>query len=105
MYASYLIRGQLIHQMHRDVVFDVPSGLQNVGSSPRCAVQGFYMPGRLVSVQGHPEFNEDIITKIIRMRRSQHIFDGDVADDGLARAPLKHDGLSISIVFWEFLVK
>ncbi|KAF3035215.1 hypothetical protein E8E12_003521 [Didymella heteroderae] len=49
-----------IHQMHKDIVFEYPEGVEPLGGSPRCLTQGMYQKNRLISVQGHPEFHEGI---------------------------------------------
>ncbi|THC91760.1 hypothetical protein EYZ11_008767 [Aspergillus tanneri] len=44
-----------LHQMHRDIVYEVPHGCVNLGSTALCKIHGFYMPRRILTVQGHPE--------------------------------------------------
>lgn len=104
-FDSYLlvITDQAIHQMHRDTVFELPSGFECVGSSPRCAIQGFYLPKHVFSVQGHPEFTAFIVSQIIEVRHSQGIFNDELWEDGMKRAPLPHDGALISAAICRFL--
>lgn len=92
-------------QMHRDICFELPPGLLSIGSSPRCSFQGFFLPGRIISVQGHPEFNEFIVSQIIATRYQQGVFDNELRDEGLKRAVLPHDGPSISAVICRFLLE
>ncbi|RHZ43367.1 type 1 glutamine amidotransferase [Aspergillus thermomutatus] len=57
------MRLQLIHgdwvvvQGERGLRLRLPDGWVNVGSTPRCPVQGVYRPGRVLTLQGHFEFD------------------------------------------------
>ncbi|KAF2017273.1 class I glutamine amidotransferase-like protein [Aaosphaeria arxii CBS 175.79] len=93
-----------LHQMHRDVVFDVPEGFQNLGTSPRCDVQGLYLPNRAFSVQAHPEFDDYIMDKILKKRHGDGIFSDDMYEDGNLRASLEHDGLLVATTIWKFFL-
>ncbi|KAB8260329.1 Aldehyde/histidinol dehydrogenase [Aspergillus pseudonomiae] len=81
-----------IHQMHTDIVYDVPPGFVNLGSSPRCKVQGLYMPQRVLTLQGHPEYDEFVTTELIKLRHAIGRFDDELAKDGLSRVGNQHDG-------------
>ncbi|KAF2083702.1 class I glutamine amidotransferase-like protein [Saccharata proteae CBS 121410] len=94
-----------IHQMHRDIVYSYPAEVEPLGHSPRCSVQGMYAQGRLMTVQGHPEFNKDIMEVILAGRHEQGIFDDDLYRDSVKRAGLHHDGLLISQAFLRFLME
>lgn len=91
--------------MHRDIVFEYPEGVEKLGASPRCLVQGMYKKGRFISVQGHPEFNEGIVTHLVKMRNEQGIFKDEMARDALERVGNHHDGLSIAKAFLRFLLE
>jgi CRISPR/Cas system CMR-associated protein Cmr3 (group 5 of RAMP superfamily) len=90
--------------MHRDIVVSVPKDAVNLGYSPICEVQGLYIPGRVFSVQAHPEFSGFIMTSILEARRAQAIFNDDVYQSGLSRADNDHDGVLVSMVIWRFLL-
>lgn len=90
--------------MHRDIVHDVPNGCVNLGHSPRCGVQGLYIPKRVLTVQGHPEFNEYIMSRVLEMRHEQKIFDDDLFQDGMSRAGKPHDGQRIGATICKFLL-
>ncbi|EOA87050.1 hypothetical protein ACJQWK_08746 [Exserohilum turcicum] len=94
-----------IHQMHKDVVFEYPAGVEKLGASPRCLVQGMYKKGRLISVQGHPEFTEPIVSYLVKMRAEQGIFEEQQARDALDRVAKHHDGLVIAKAFLRFLLE
>lgn len=88
-------------------MFETPAGFENLGTSARCAVQGMYLKGKVFSVQGHPEFDEFIISEIMKKRHSQGTYGegpcGDaVFNDGMARAPLQHDGALVASIICQF---
>lgn len=91
--------------MHRDIVFAYPQGVQELGSSPVCNVQGMYAPGRLITVQGHPEFNEEIMTEILNARHVIGVFDDDTFEAALKRVVKPHDGVVVSKAFLRFLLE
>ncbi|KAI4628394.1 hypothetical protein J4E80_002533 [Alternaria sp. BMP 0032] len=94
-----------IHQMHKDVVFEYPEGVEKLGGSPRCLVQGMYKKGKLISVQGHPEFTEPIVSYLVKMRAEQGIFEDEQAKDALERVGKHHDGVVIAKAFLRFLME
>ncbi|KAK5107375.1 hypothetical protein LTR62_001318 [Meristemomyces frigidus] len=94
-----------IHQMHRDIVYAYPVSVEPLGSSDRCSVQGMYSKGRLISVQGHPEFNEEIVEELLVNRHEQGIFPDGVYEDGMRRVGERHDGVVVAAAFVRFLVE
>lgn len=92
-----------IHQMHRDVVADLPAGAVPLASNAFCAVQGMYGPGRYLTVQGHPEFTNEIISEILFNRHTVGIFSDDVYEDGIRRADVPHNGVAVGKAFLNFM--
>ena len=90
--------------MHRDIVFCYPKGVEELGSNPICKVQGMYIPKRLITVQGHPEFNEEIMTEILEARHAVGIFDDEAFAGAMKRVVMRHDGLVVSKAFIRFLL-
>lgn len=89
-----------MHQMHRDIITELPPHSYRLGSTPQCLEHGFYIPGRVITVQGHPDFNEDIVRELLTLRRGNM---GEVVyHDSWARAGLEHDGLRIIATFLKF---
>lgn len=91
--------------MHRDIVYDYPPGVEALGSSPVCSVQGMYSPGRIVTVQGHPEFTSDIMREIIETRHATGIFDEEAYKEHAKKIELPHDGVVVSQCFIRFLLE
>tara|TARA_R110002003_G_scaffold96_1_gene7349 strand:- start:2452 stop:2730 length:279 start_codon:yes stop_codon:yes gene_type:complete len=91
--------------MHKDIVFEYPEGVEKLGASPRCLVQGMYKKNRFISVQGHPEFNEGIMVELVKTRNKQGIFEDEQARAALARSGEQHDGVNIAKAFLRFLLE
>lgn len=100
-------------QMHRDHLVTLPVSpfpqlpneiLEITGETDTCAVQGLYTPRKVITVQGHPEYTQDIMQIIIETRASQGIFHQELAKDGLRRAGDKNDGTAIAASFLRFLL-
>jgi GMP synthase-like glutamine amidotransferase len=90
--------------MHRDIIFYYPEGVEQLGSSPVCSVQGMYKKGRLITVQGHPEFNEEIVREILRARHAMAIFSDEDFEKYMRMAGNPHDGVVVGKAFIEFLL-
>lgn len=89
--------------MHRDIVHEVPAGCINLGYSAPCAVQGLYIPERLLTVQAHPEFNEYIMSHLVEARHDGGLFNDELYKDGAARAGNHHDGALVAKKIIEFI--
>ena len=91
--------------MHRDVVLHYPPGVEPLGSSVPCAVQGMYIPRRALTVQGHPEFTAEIVAELLERRRAQGIFGEGVYAEAMARVGRPHDGVRVARGFLRFLME
>ncbi|KAI4205759.1 MAG: hypothetical protein LQ350_000256 [Teloschistes chrysophthalmus] len=94
-----------IYQMHKDIVFDYPHGVQPLGSTFRCKVQGMFVPQRVLTVQGHPEFTEEILVEILELRHQQGVFGDEIYREAMGRVGRGHDGLVVGRKFVEFLLE
>ncbi|KAL7947721.1 class I glutamine amidotransferase-like protein [Trichoderma barbatum] len=94
-----------VHQMHRDAVLSVPSGATNLGSSTKCPIQILYKPGRVLSFQGHPEFDGPINSEIIVVDHEQsNAFSEEAFQDAIERINRPHDGVHLSSRMMEFFL-
>ena len=91
--------------MHRDIVYGLPDGAEQLGSSPRCENQGFYIKNRVITVQGHPEFNQQIVTELVETRHKQGIFDDHTYTGAIERVGNHHDGVAVARAFLQFLLE
>ena len=89
--------------MHKDIVFTYPASVEALGSSTRCDVQGMYTKKRLITVQGHPEFNDHIVRELLKTRHEQKIFDDATYQDAIDRVENSQDGVVIAGAFLKFL--
>ncbi|KAI3332394.1 putative class I glutamine amidotransferase [Xylariaceae sp. AK1471] len=92
-----------IHQMHRDAVLSFPPGVVQLARTDVCANQAMYIPRRMISVQGHPEFTEEMVREILDMRKYGGILGDDIYQDGVNRVANKQDGVAVAQVFLRFL--
>lgn len=94
---------QKIHQMHRDIVFSNPEGAENLAGNSICATQGFVLPGKAITVQGHPEFTGEIVSEILELRHDAGVFSDEDYTSGIGRANNEHDGVRIAQAFLRFM--
>ena len=76
-----------------------------MGCSTKCSIQGMYKSGSILTIQGHPEFDEKIMTEILQTRHKQGIFGDDMFRRGMSRANDRHDGLLVSAAIWRFILE
>lgn len=91
--------------MHRDAVFDLPEGVEHLAYTEKCPIQGMYVPKRLITVQGHPEFNEDIVRELLVARHGSGIFDDKMFEDAIGRVDKLQDGVVVAQAFLKFLLE
>lgn len=82
-----LILVQCLHQMHRDIVVNYPPGIEQLGHTPRTLVPALYVKDKLITVQGHPEFNGDIVADIANSRFDLGLFDKELYEDAMSMCP------------------
>lgn len=91
--------------MHKDLVYHYPQGVEELGSSGPCKVQGMYIPKKVITVQGHPEFTEEIVAELLEKRREQKIFGDEIYREAMARVGKPHDGVLVAQTFLRFLIE
>lgn len=89
--------------MHKDLVYHYPTGVEELGSSDSCKVQGMYISGRVITVQGHPEFTEEIERELLENRHQLGIFGQDMYEEAMARVGKEQDGVVVGQAFLRFL--
>jgi GMP synthase-like glutamine amidotransferase len=90
--------------MHRDVVPRYPPSVEKLGHSDRCEVQGIYVKNRVISLQGHPEYNAKIASELLDRRRGS-VLDDTTYRDGMDRVNSPHDGVTVGASFLRFLLE
>lgn len=94
---------QNIQQMHRDQAYGVPDGATLLASTEICPNQGFVMPGKVITVQGHPEFTDEIMGELLESRHAIGLFPDGLYESGMERRANEHDGEALARVFLKFL--
>jgi GMP synthase (glutamine-hydrolysing) len=89
--------------MHRDVVLSYPADAEPLAETDVCPVQAMLIPGRAITVQGHPEFTEEIVREILEVRHVNGILPDAVFKSGMDRVGNEHDGVAIAQAFLRFL--
>ncbi|KAF8066792.1 class I glutamine amidotransferase-like protein [Lyophyllum atratum] len=97
-----------IQEMHRDHVPEVPPTFQLLGSTAVSYNQGMvrFVPGKelgqenleniqIITVQGHPEFVEGIVSDIVKHRTKSGIMNAEVAADAERRKNWRNDGVTV----------
>lgn len=57
---------QFIHHDHVVVPHDLPAGWMTLGITAQCAIQGVYQPGRILTTQGHCEFDRFVSRETVK---------------------------------------
>lgn len=89
--------------MHRDIIFSNPEGAENLAENDICTTQGFLLPGRAITLQGHPEFTADIVREILELRHDAGVFTDEDYASAVDRAENDHDGVRIAQAYLRFL--
>jgi GMP synthase (glutamine-hydrolysing) len=94
----------IISEMHRDIVINLTiEQLKNLneknikifGNSSKCNVQGLKDNKKLLTFQGHPEFNADLTFQMIEDKFKKGLFSQDLYNDAKKRYnELIEDGLN-----------
>ncbi|TVY41149.1 putative glutamine amidotransferase-like protein, partial [Lachnellula subtilissima] len=101
---GFLVLSTALHQMHRDMLPASPANVELLGWSERCPVQVMYQKGRLLSMQGHPEYHSSIADELLE-RRSPIMFGEETCHEAKSRVHLPHDGAVIAAIMLEFLLE
>ncbi|KAI9661718.1 MAG: hypothetical protein M1821_008956 [Bathelium mastoideum] len=92
-----------IHQMHHDIITSYPTNVLPLGSSAVCSTQGMLIPRKLITLQGHPEFNGEIMLQLLNASDELGFEDKALWEDAVRRAKEPHDGALIAATFLRFL--
>lgn len=61
------------------------------------------IPNKAITVQGHPEFTEGIVSEILGLRVQTKIISEDLYKSGMDRVRDEHDGVGIAQAFLRFI--
>ena len=63
-----------------------------------------YIKDRLITVQGHPEFDGGVVAEIAKSRYELGLFDLTLYEDAMSRVYDRHDGVLVANTFVNFLI-
>ncbi|KAK9377605.1 class I glutamine amidotransferase-like protein [Lipomyces chichibuensis] len=93
-----------LQQMHRDHVAVPPPGMHVFATSERSPVQGLYKEGKVLTLQGHPEFNEEVARSSVELRIVSGSLSEAEGNDALARVSIQNHGADVGKAVVRFLV-
>ena len=82
-----------------------PEGFEIIGSNAICACQAMKLGDRVLSVQGHPEFNKEIVEFLLENRYSKGLFEREVLDEAFPKASDEHDGIKVGEGILNFILE
>ena len=88
--------------MNRDFVQSCPEGVERLGYTAKCSIHGLCVADRFLTVQGHPEFSEQITREILTLRNNQHIIDDNTFQEAMTRVGKDQDGVVVAQAFLRF---
>ncbi|ATY65356.1 GMP synthase [Cordyceps militaris] len=94
-----------MHQTHRDAVTVLPPGVDSIGGSAGCRVHGMFRAGRILSFQGHPEFDAETMALILKGRYAVGVFSQAMYDDAMSRVGRPHCGKMLATKVCGFLLE
>lgn len=103
---SRSLRIQLLHGDHvRFVDHGLPDDVVLVGSTSLCHIQGLYRPGRLLTIQGHPEFDQFISTECLKLVATRAGWEAEFANAAIASAQADDDAAIAADIIMAFFLK
>lgn len=94
-----------MHQIHGDVVYDYPPDVEELAYTDKCPIQSMYIPKRVMTVQGHPEFTEEIMTELLHRAYAASFFDKELFEDSMQKVDKYQDGVVVAQAFLRFLLE
>lgn len=86
---------------HQDQVLSLPPAAQRLLSNDFCPNAGFYIPDRVLAIQGHPEFDIDYAKALLSMRA--HQFTGEFLETVHQSYRTPHDGVRVGLWMRRFI--
>lgn len=86
---------------HQDQVLALPDDAQRLLSNDFCPNAGFYIPGKLLAIQAHPEFSVEYALALLDLRADQ--LPPALVERARASLSASHDGLLVGKWIREFV--
>lgn len=97
------LRLQFVHHDHVVIPESLPPSWKTIGRTKHCAVQGVYEPGRILTTQGHFEFD-----KFVNTETAKHFFQTwtpNALEETLEQIDAEDDALTVASMVLKFLLE
>ncbi|KAJ1981285.1 hypothetical protein H4R33_005275 [Dimargaris cristalligena] len=91
-------------QLHRDIVTGCPEGFSVLGSTSMCSNHGMVKGNQILTIQGHPEYTNDAIAMVAKVREEAGIIPPKVVAKCLETITDNNDSLWFSTKMVEFVL-
>lgn len=81
----------------------LPKGWVNVGASKLCGMQGLYYPGRVLTFQGHPEFDAFLNAEGVKALGVSKTLSPEQVEESLEMVDRKDDSMLYGEIFLDFI--
>ncbi|VUC26805.1 unnamed protein product [Clonostachys rosea] len=98
----------LLQYLHADSVFfgpNVPKGVYVIGTTAQCQNQGIYQQGRLLTLQGHPEFDQFIEEECLKLVGKRVGWQETFLEDALVAARIEDDAPTAADLIVQFFLE
>ncbi|KAF9331058.1 hypothetical protein BG006_006065 [Podila minutissima] len=93
-----------IHELHQDIVYDLPKGFSLLASTEHTQVQSMISKdGKIVSLQGHPEFTSPIMKEFITVRTELGVFNQELSSAAMKVVENPLDRVKVAARLLEYL--
>ncbi|KAJ1926404.1 hypothetical protein IWQ60_003812 [Tieghemiomyces parasiticus] len=91
-----------IIMVHRDIVVGCPEGFTVLGSTPICSNQGMVKGDQVLTIQGHPEYTNDAVSAVSKVRYDNGRIPREVYDHCQSTVADNNDSLWFNIKMVQF---
>lgn len=103
---SKTLRLQFLHGDHVRLSGDsLPGDTCLVGATTHCQNQGIYQPGRIFTLQGHPEFDQFIATECLKLVGKRVKWKPEFTEAAMGSARREDDAALVADIIMEFLLE
>ncbi|KAK9234633.1 class I glutamine amidotransferase-like protein [Lipomyces kononenkoae] len=104
LFPEAAVDGELrLQQMHRDHVAVPPPGMHVFATSEMSPVQGLYEEGKVLTLQGHPEFNEEVARSLVETVIARGMLSDAEGKNALDRVVVPNHGNDVGRAVVRFL--
>jgi hypothetical protein len=79
--------------------------VEHLAYKEKCAVQEMYKKRKIITVQGHLEFTEEIVRELLEARRASGMLNDEMYNGGVENVDRGHDGVVVAQAFLKFIME